>query len=234
MKRKTITSPSLSSAAKGRGWVRWLIHGTLLTASFAVAGAALVWPQWTAVDGARAALSVQEDREQEFSDRLESLRALNERLRDWQNDGRRVFVQDELRTYARTVQSVAKREGAQLVKVQVAAAQGGRWRSVSLQQFSQDGHAEVAGEIQPRAVRVVLTGSFDGIYRTVANLSQQQQLFIPERWDIAPAAGGAEAGGALRAEVLATVFTVQEPEEKPVAPVNTGPVAANVPLEGIR
>jgi hypothetical protein len=214
--------------------VRWLIHGTLFTASFAVAGAALVWPQWTAVDGSRAALAIQQEREDEFSDRLDSLRALNERLRDWQNDGRRVFVQKELKTYGRTIQNVAKREGAQVLKVQVASSQGGRWRSVSLQQFSQDGHAEVAGEIQPRAIRLVLSGSFDGIYRTVANLSQQQQLFIPERWDIAPAAPGADAGGALRAEVLATVFTVQEPEEKPVAPVNTGPVAANVPLEGIQ
>ena len=46
---------------------------------------------------------------------------------------------------------------------------------------------EETEEIQPRAVHLVLHGTFDGIYRTVATLSQQQQLFLPDRWDIAPA-----------------------------------------------
>jgi hypothetical protein len=236
MRRLNISSPARTPRppSRNRGLARFLLHSTLFSAALGVAGVALIWPQWTAVDGARSALAIQEEREQEFADRLDSLRSLNERLRDWQNEGRRVFVQDELRAYARTVKSLAKREGAQVVKVQVAAAHGARWRSVSMQQFAQDGRAEVAGEIQPRAVRLVLTGTFDGIYRTVANLTQQQQLFIPDRWDIAPAAPGADAGGMLRAEVLATVFTVQEPEEKPVAPVSTGPVAANLPLEGIQ
>lgn len=213
---------------------RWLVHGSLFVGALVVGGVGLVWPQWLALDGARSALEVQQEREQDFQDRLDSIHSLNGRLRDWKNDGRRVYLQEELTRYPSLVQSVARREGAQVLKVQVTAPPGGRWRSVSLQQFGSDGHAEVAGEIQPRTVRVVLSGSFDGVYRTVAALGQQQQLFLPDRWDIAPAAGNSDAGGALRAEVSATVFTVQEPEDKPIAPASTGPVVANLPLEKLQ
>jgi len=211
---------------------RWLIHGAVFSAALLVGGIGLVWPQWLAVDGARAALAVQQEREQDFQDRLDSVHALNSRLHDWQNDSRRVFLPEELNRYGRVVQSVARREGVQVLKYQVKASSGGRWRAVALQQFGADGHAEVAGEIQPRSVRVVLTGSFEGVYRAIAALNQQQQLFLPDQWDIAPAAPNGAEGGALRAEVTATVFTVQEPEDRPVAPVkSTGPVAANLPLE---
>lgn len=210
---------------------RWLVNSSLLVLTLAVGGAGLVWPQWLALDGARTALQVQQEREQDFQDRLDSIHTLNSRLHEWENEGRRVYLAEELARYPSLVQAVARREGAQVLKVQVTTQPSGRWRAVTLQQFGSDGHAEVAGEIQPRTVRVVLTGSFDGVYRTVAALSGQQQLFLPERWDIAPAAAHSEAGGALRAEVSATVFTVQEPEDRPVAPVSTGPVAANLPLE---
>ncbi|MGV3722380.1 MAG: hypothetical protein ACO1SX_15845, partial [Actinomycetota bacterium] len=196
--------------------------------------AALVWPQWLALDGARTALAIQQEREQEFEDRLETLRAMNERLRDWQQDGRRVFLRPELTSFGRVVQQVARREGSQVAKVQVTSQPSSRWRSVSMRQFAGDDQSEATGEIQPRSVRVVLTGSFDSVYRTVASLTRQQQLFLPERWDIAPATAGADAGGALRAEVWATVFAVQEPEAKPAAPVNSGPVAANVKLEEVQ
>jgi hypothetical protein len=218
--------------ARRRRPTRWLVHGSLLVAAFAVGAVALVWPQWLAVDGARAALTMQLEREEEFEDRLDSLRVLNERLRDWQHDARRVFLKEELASYGRQVQLVAKREGTMVNAVQVRAQSTGRWRSVSLRQFVAEGQPEGAGEIQPRTVRVVLTGSFDGIYRTVAALSRQQQLFLPEKWDIAPSSPGDSA--MLRADVLATVFAVQEPEEKPVAPVNSGPVAANVLMEELQ
>lgn len=210
-----------------------MVHGSLLLASLTVGGVALVWPQWLALDGARTALEIQRAREQEFTERLELLRSMNERLRDWDQDGRRVFLRDELKAYDKVVRQVAAREGARVAKVQVTAQPASRWRSVSLRQLGARGEYESAGEIQPRSVRVVMTGDFDSIYRTVASLTRQQQLYLPERWDIAPAAPGAEAGGALRAEVWATVFAVHEPEEKPVAPLSAGPVAANFPLEGV-
>lgn len=225
---RIVTSKAAPAPRKTPRSLRWLMHGSVLAASFAVGATALVWPQWLAVDGARTALAIQLEREQEFEDRLDTLRAMNERLRDWQQDGRRVFLRQELVGYGNVVKQVAQREGAQVAKVQVTAQPASRWRTVSMRQFAGDQQTEVAGEIQPRSVRVVLTGSFDGVYRTVAALTRQQQLFLPERWDIAPAAPGADAGGALRAEVWATVFAVQEPEEKPAAPVNSGPVAANV------
>lgn len=211
---------------------RWLVHGTVFSAALLVGGVGLVWPQWLALDGARAALEVQQEREQDFQDRIDSVHTLNNRLHDWENEGRRVFLPEELTRYGSVVQSVARREGVQVAKFQVKGAPAGRWRSVALQQFGEDGHAEVAGEIQPRSIRVVLTGSFNGVYRSIAALSQQQQLFLPDQWDLAPAAANGAEGGAVRAEVSATVFTVQEPEDRPVAPVkSSGPVAANLPLE---
>lgn len=231
---RRLTSEAQPAPRKARRATRWLMHGSVLLASFAVGATALVWPQWLAVDGARSALAVQQEREQEFEDRLVMLRTMNERLRDWQQDGRRVFLRQELTSFERVVQQVARREGSQVAKVQVTTQPSSRWRSVSMRQFAGGDQSDATGEIQPRSVRVVLTGSFDSVYRTVASLTRQQQLFLPERWDIAPAAGGADAGGALRAEVWATVFAVQEPEEKPSAPVNSGPVAANVLLEEVQ
>jgi len=223
---ETLRSPRGSRAT------RWLVHGAVFTAALLAGGVGLVWPQWLALDGAHAALEVQQEREQDFQDRLDSVHTLNNRLHDWQNESRRVFLPEELNQYSRVVQGVARREGVQVLKYQVKAASGGRWRAVALQQYGSDGHAEVAGEIQPRSIRVVLTGSFEGVYRAIAALSQQQQLFLPDQWDIAPAAPNGPAGGPLRAEVTATVFTVQEPEDRPVAPLKTtGPVAANLPLE---
>jgi len=210
------------------------MHGSVLVASFAVAAFTVVWPQWLELEGARSALALQRTREEEFSDRLDTLRAMNERLRDWDQDGRRVFLRDELIRIDRVVKQVAAREGSQVARCQVTAQPGSRWRTVSMRDIAGGHQSEAAGEIQPRSVRVVLTGSFDGVYRTVASLTRQQQLFLPERWDIAPAPGNADGSGNLRAEVWATVFAVHEPDEKPAAPVNSGPVAANVPLEGLQ
>lgn len=228
-------TPKTPRPARRQKLTRWLVHGTVFTAALLVGGFGLVWPQWVAQDGARAALEVQQEREQDFQDRIDSVHTLNSRLHDWQNEGRRVFLPEELSSYGKVVQGVARREGVQVAKFQVKPSSGGRWRSVALQQFGADGHSEVAGEIQPRSVRVVLTGSFNGVYRAIAALSQQQQLFLPDQWDIAPAAANSADGGALRAEISATVFTVQEPEDRPVAPVkSSGPVAANLPLEKMR
>src|SRR5688572_11515291 len=91
---------------------RWLFHGSLAVAFAAAGGALLVWPQWIAVDGTRAALAIQQERETEITDRLEVVRQLNERLRDWQRKDRRVFLPHEARRYPAVVRAVAEKQGA--------------------------------------------------------------------------------------------------------------------------
>src|SRR5947208_11444523 len=78
---------------------RWLFHGSLLLAFSAVGGGLLVWPQWIAADGLRSSLRVQRERERELSDRLDLARVMNQRLREWKNERRRVYLPAELRRY---------------------------------------------------------------------------------------------------------------------------------------
>lgn len=212
------------------GFRRWLYHGTLLAACAAGTGALVVWPQWVAVDGARAALELQQEREKELTDRLDAARAAAGRLRLWEKDARRVFLAEELTRYPVLARAIGKREGAAVVKAQVTQARPARWRSLTLDRSGVDSGGEVAGEIRPQAVRLVLKGPFDGIYRTVSALSQQQQLFLPERWELVSQGVGK---GEVRAEIWATVFVVQQPgDDTPAAPVSAGPVARSVVLEG--
>src|SRR5258706_137042 len=80
-----------------------------------------------------------------------------------------------------------------------------------------------------RSARIVHAGSFDGICSTVESLSQQQQLFIPERWALAPRAGAKP--GTLTGEIWATLFVVRQPEEapRPLKPFGAGgKVAAQI------
>lgn len=220
---------------------RVAFHGSLFLSFAAAAGALLVWPQWLLVEGSRQSLELQMTHEHELQDRLDGLRAVSGRLRDWQANSRRVFVADELDRYPAQVKAVAVHEGAALEAAQVTMRPVPRWRSVSVQS---DAWAESdgvsGGEIQPRAVRVVLTGSFSSIYRTVGTLCGQQQLFIPDRWDITPApaapagksAAGTPTAGRLRAEVWATVFLVRQPDDAPKGRAAAGPVAAGFRTEG--
>lgn len=210
---------------------RVFFHGALLAAFAVTSSALLIWPQWVSLQGAEAALVQHQERENELSGKLESLRALNQRLRDWQREGRRVFLPHELKGYDRLVKAIAGREGSHVLRVTVTGQRTTRWRPVSLE------HPEVAlepefapanaGEIQPRLVRVVLKGGFDEVYRTVAALCGQQQLFVPERWDLSTLEGSAPSGEGpkLRAEVWGSVFMIHEPAEAP-APADGRPVAA--------
>jgi hypothetical protein len=211
---------------------RWLFHGLLASAFAAGGGALLVWPQWIAVEGARTALEIQRERERELSERLDALRAQNNRLRLWEREGRKVFLPEELERYPLLAQAVGKREGVSLIKATVTEASSPRWRAVTLERVSALGSTGPAGEIRPRAVRVILKGSFDSVYRTVGGLCMQQQLFVPDRWDLAPQ--GAPGGGrVIRAEVWGTVFVAQEPQDTaPAAPVTATPVASSSFGEG--
>lgn len=208
---------------------RWFYHSVLALAFASGGGALLVWPHWVALEGSRTTLEIQAERERELTDRLDATRAGVSRLRLWDREGRRVFLADEVARYPVLAQAVAKREGATIVRAEVTPAAPARWRAVTLDKSGGDVD-ETAGEIRPQLVRVVVKGSFDAVYRTVAGLTQQQQLFVPERWDLS---GSPRAG--LRAEVLGTVFVVHQPDEEippaTTTPVGaTGPVAQSVPL----
>lgn len=208
-----------------------------------------MWPQWIAKDGARTALEIQQSRETELSERLDLVRGLQGRLRSWDQEGRRVMLPEEAASYPMLVQAVARREGAQVLGVKVTNRLSPRWRSLMLHAAEWPGGQPVAaaGEIRPRSVRVLLTGSFDSVFRSIATLGEQQLMFIPDRWTLVPATGASASTGSgsallnrtagqrqVRAEVWATVFVVEDPAEKPKAPVGGGPLAANtldIPVE---
>lgn len=213
-----------------KNWNRWLAHASLAAAFGAGGWAILVWPQWIAVDGARAALQLQQEREQEYAERIDNIRAGNDRLRAWDRDGRRVFLADETNRIPVLVRALALRQGTSVAKVQVTNHQGGRWHPYGIESTTPNGTPVQSAEIRPRSVRIVLKGNFDALYRTVASLSQQQQLFVPDRWELSAGRDPKSPGGELWAEVWATVFVVNEPEERPHTPVASGPVAASIPL----
>lgn len=218
---------------------RWLFHSALLVAFVSAAGAILVLPQWMELEGSRAALERQQEREQEATDRLDTLRAMNDRLHDWSNNTRRVLLPQEVPAYPGFVRAAAKREGSRVALVDMRQRPAPRWRSLTVRpslgpELWAEDDLNNSGEIQPRSVRLVLTGKFDAIYRTVAALCGQQQLFIPDRWDLVPenaGAGETGAGTGLRAEIWATVFVVREPEEEPKTPVASGPLATGTAWE---
>jgi len=196
----------------------------VLTAAFAAAGGALlVWPQWIAADGGSSTLAVLRERERELSERLDASRAGLGRLRFWQREGRRLFLADEAARYPVLAQAVARREGAVVVKATLAEARSPRWRPVLVDQRVGGG---VAGEIRPRSVRLVVRGSFEGVFRTITSLTQQQQLFVPDRWDLAQKTTGGRPE--VWAEVWGTIFVVSEPEAEPTAPAAASPVAAQL------
>ncbi|MBM3457176.1 MAG: hypothetical protein FJX77_01380 [Armatimonadetes bacterium] len=203
---------------------RLLFHGALAVASCVVAGTILVWPQWVALDGARAALAVQVSREEEITERLTTMRTLLQSLREWKKTERRVLLPEELRSLASLVRTAAAQEGARAAAVEVTDRPSMRWRNMAIPGGGLEDAAgdEAAGEIRPRVVRLVLVGSFDSVYRTVAGLASQQWLWIPDRWDLSvqPGAAGTAASGSrsLRAEVCGTVFVVHEPRPTLGAP----------------
>jgi hypothetical protein len=208
---------------------RWLIHG-LLASSFAAAGTALlIWPQWIAVDGTQAALEIQVERERELSERLETIRAGNERLRLWKREGRKVFLHEELARYPLLAEAIGKRGGLTGIKATVSGAKLARWSAVVLDQANA---SAPAGEIRPVTIHLAMKGSFDNVYRTVAALSQQQQLFIPDRWDLFPE-GGHGGQKQVRADIWGSVFVVQEPDVNPAAePASAGALASRYEGEG--
>ena len=222
-----IENPSTKTyVARSSGSVRrWLVHTSLGVAFLAVGISTMVWPQWIAADNSHSAFELESEREKQFTDRLDQAHAQLGRIYDWQQDGRRVFLRDELNHFSAMVEAIARRDGAAAEKVKVSTAETSRFQSLALQAPDRDGVPVPNGEIEPRTVRVVVTGKFDAVYRTVATLCQQQKLFIPERWDLAPEHGANRDN--LRAEVAATVFVVTEPNQKPEGSAAAGNAASH-------
>src|SRR5205085_10431960 len=124
--------------------------------------------------------------------------------------------------YPAFIRAVAEHEGARVETAEVTDRPAPRWRSVSIRPSVgadpwADEEGEGGGEIQARQVHLVLRGPFDRVYKTVATLCGQQQLFIPDQWVLTPLrsarARDEGAGTELKAEVWAAVFVVREPEE---------------------
>ncbi len=241
-------NPSVAPARRPSRGARALYHVSLAVTFATAGGALMVWPQWIAMDGARTAFEIQQSREKELSERLDVVRGMQGRLRSWDQEGRRVMLPEEAAGYPTLVQAVARREGAQVLGVKVTNRPSPRWRSLTLHAAEWSGEQPAAaGEIRPRSVRVLLTGSFDSVFRSVASLGEQQLLFIPDRWSLVPLQGKPATAGSgatqlnsaagqrqVRAEVWATVFVVEDPAEKPKAPLGRGPLATNtleVPVE---
>lgn len=195
--------------------MRGVVHGALLLAFLAFGGVGIVWPQWVAADRGHVALDVQEEREVALREQLETARALTGRLRDWKHEERRVFLEEELPLYPALVREVARDAGAAVVSVETSDRTLNRWRPLRVPSASldpmDDEELGPSEEIRPQSVHLVLTGAFGAVYRTVAALGQQQQLCVPERWDVSSRArqGG---GRELKAEIWATVFVVKSTE----------------------
>jgi hypothetical protein len=99
-------------------------------------------------------------------------------------------------------------------------AGGSRWRTVTVDADADgapDPAAAPQAAIRPQPVRIELQGPFEKVYRTVTLLSQQQHLFVPDRWELTPASEGSRPGGDVRAVLRATVFVIQEPGTVPGA-----------------
>ncbi|MFN3649113.1 MAG: hypothetical protein ACK47B_05980 [Armatimonadota bacterium] len=208
-------------------WQRAALHVSLLAAFSAISGAVLIWPQWVAVDGSRLSLSILREREQELSDRLATVRAMNSRLSEWQRTGRKVFTEDELTRYDRVVQSAARRHGAKVLKTRLLSRASSRWRALAVPVAAGAAEGD-EGEIRPRSVNVVLAGSFDSLYRTVATLCGQQRLFVPDKWEVT-AVGRDKQEPLVRVSLVATVFAVREPGSDTEPAVESAPVTPERP-----
>ena len=232
-----MNNPSVKMSADVRVYSRrraprWLFHGSLLVAFTTTAAALLVWPQWVAVDGARTALKAQREQEAVQGGPLPSVHSLNEQLRGWRRGERRVFLEEEVAQYPALVQAMAKREGVKVLAAEQVDDRPARWRPASLDpEGAAEDRAILTGEIQPRTIRILLTGSFPKVYRAVASLCQQQQLFVPERWELIPVAPAEGGEAQLKADIRATIFVIREPEEAPAPTAGPGPMAARLPVE---
>ncbi len=222
---------------------RAAFHGSVAAAFAAVTGVLLVWPRWIALEGSREATAVQRQREAELTERVETERAMLGRQREWSETGRRVLLSRELNQYPEVVRAVAEREGARVLGIRVLEKAHPRWRALAASADMWAGDGESAGQVRPITLRFAVVGRFDSVYRVVASLADDQWLFIPDRWELAPrrvpaagkpAAARPAAEPEIRADIAATLFALRDSEPPTPAPTpgsTLGEVAAAYPVE---
>jgi hypothetical protein len=211
MSTPTPGIPDTSFAARRAG-LRWLFHTSLFLAFLTAGGAVLIWPQWMVWDGARAALQQQQDQERKLAARLTAAKSANQEILVGQQKGRSAFSEEQIAEYPGLVRSIAEKQGATVVQVGLVEEGVPRSRSYPALTLASDDRGGRGGEVRPRTVRVVLTGNFKSLYRTIGLLCQQPQLLVPDGWEIA-ASGGFDSSANLRCDFRGTVFVVEEPSD---------------------
>lgn len=226
----TCTSEQTIEAAPRRrsSASRWAMHLVLALVFAGASGGLLVYPQWLTYKGSQEALAIQQEREDELTQRLEQTRELNGVLREWQQSERRVLLLREAKALPKAVAHLAKDAGVSVKTVQLSSRVAPRWQ-VRRVERPVDGQSAYQAEIQPRLVRMVLIGTWDGIYKTMAGVTQQQPLFIPERYSLTTHKT-VRGRRLLRAVIVATVFVADDGEETSPAKAVTGPVASAAAL----
>lgn len=218
---------------------RFGLHGALF-ATFVIGGVSLlVWPQWVLRDNSQMTLATQLSSERELETRLQAVEepgtwktaTTSARPELW----RKTLTGDELQKFPRQVQAVAGSEGVKVVHVSFTPEVTSRWRPVTRRAISQGVPKSGAGAVRPMVATVILTGSFEGLYRTVTRLCDRQKLFIPDRWNFAPRAGTGTPPTEFKAEIAATMFVAGKPTKTPMTAARGGVLALNggAPREGL-
>jgi hypothetical protein len=209
------------------------IHTALLAAFVTAGGSLVVWPQWLLRDSSQAELAVQLSQEREMAERLEALTvqaaqfdAANElRPELW----RKTVRAADLPKFPSEVSALARLDGVKVMSASVTPEITPRWRSLTVRAAHLGTPQQGAGSIRPMVATVILTGSFEGVYRTVARLCGRRQFFIPDRWNFVPRAGATAASGEYKAEIAATMFVADYLADQPVASTKPGVLALRGP-----
>lgn len=212
-----------------RGLARLGIHSVLLATFVMGEIALLVWPQWLTRDSSQAALSSQLSRERELETRLQSAQdpvrwaetTRSARPELW----RKVLTAEDLAKFPNQVRLLATSEGVKVAHVSFTPEVSPRWRAVTQRAFLLGAPKEGPGAVRPMVATVILTGSFEGLYRTVTRLCERRQLFIPDRWNFVPRDGVGSPPTEYKAEIAATMFVAGKPAETPMTSARTGVLA---------
>ena len=196
---------------------RLLGHASLFLAFLTLAIMAVVWPQWLTLEGTRSTLALQQGELEALDERIEMVRALNARLRHWQTDSRRVFLESELGAVEEFVRQTATQQGVLVSKYEFEPRRSPRWRSTTVTDDISDlvdaDFEEDAGVIRPVAVRLSIQGSFQTVYSALSILTKQRRLFVIDRWQLR-----LTQDSHVIADVVATIFVIKVPDNVPAFP----------------
>jgi hypothetical protein len=135
----------------------------------------------------------------------------------------------DLPKFPSEVRALARLDGVQVVSASITPEITPRWRGVTERAAHLGTPGEGAGSVRPMVATVILTGSFEGVYRTAARLCGRQQLFIPDRWNFVPRTASKSAPGEYKAEIAATMFVADYTANQPVASSKPGVLALRGP-----